>query len=60
MSRAMHFPNKAEGKHVHAVLLAEPPMADAIKKIRALAVGDEDLKMVKGVCYIHAEWFRYQ
>lgn len=47
------FPNKAEGKHVHAVLLAEPPMADAIKKIRALAVGDEDLKMVKGVCYIH-------
>jgi len=47
------FPNKAEGKHVHAVLLAEPPTADAIKKIRALAVGDEDLNVVKGVCYIY-------
>lgn len=50
------FPNKAEGKHVHAVLLAEPPTADAIRKIRALAVGDEDLKMVKGVCYIHTPY----
>ena len=47
------FPNKAEGKHVHAVLLAEMPKPDAIKKIQALAVGDEDLKVVKGVCYIH-------
>ena len=47
------FPNKATGKHVHAVLLAEPPTADAIKKIQALAVGDEDLNVVKGVCYIH-------
>jgi uncharacterized protein (DUF1697 family) len=47
------FPNKAEGKHVHAVLLAETPTPDAIKKIKALAVGGEDLKLVKGVCYIH-------
>lgn len=47
------FPNKVEGKHVHAVLLAANPTADAIKKIQALAVGDEDLKVVKGVCYIH-------
>jgi len=47
------FPNKAEGKHVHAVLLAETPKPDAIKKLQALAVGDEVLKVVKGVCYIH-------
>ena len=47
------FPNKTEGKHVHAVLLAEMPKPDAIKKIKAIAVGKEDLKVVKGVCYIH-------
>ena len=47
------FPNKAEGKHVHAVLLADNPTAETIKKIKALAVGKEDLKVVKGVCYIH-------
>lgn len=57
------FPNKAEGKHVHAVLLAEMPKLEAIKKIQALAVGAEEVKVLKGppsarfgvyhVCYIH-------
>lgn len=57
------FPNKAEGKHVHAVLLADAPQADAVKKLQALAVGDEALVVLKGaaakpfgpyhVCYIH-------
>lgn len=47
------FPNKAEGKHVHAVLLAELPKPDAIERIQALAVGDEALRVVKSVCYIH-------
>ena len=47
------FPNKAEGKHVHAVLLDETPKPEAIKKLQALAVGGEELKVMKGVCYIH-------
>ncbi|MEZ4808260.1 MAG: DUF1697 domain-containing protein [Flavobacteriales bacterium] len=47
------FPQKAEGKHVHAVLLAGAPDPDALKKIRALAVGGEELELVDGVCYIH-------
>ena len=47
------FSNKAEGKHVHAVLLAETPKTDAIERIQALAVDAEELKVVKGVCYIH-------
>ena len=47
------FPDKAEGKHVHAVLLADKPEPSAMTKLKALAVGDEDIKLVKGVCYIH-------
>lgn len=57
------FPDKAEGKHVHAVLLAELPKPEAIKNIQALAVGAEEVKVLKGppsarfgvyhVCYIH-------
>ncbi|MBS1580951.1 MAG: DUF1697 domain-containing protein [Bacteroidetes bacterium] len=47
------FPKMAEGKHVHAALLAEKPDAAAIKALLALAVGGEDLKVVKGVAYIH-------
>lgn len=53
------FPKKAEGKHVHAVLLAEAPKADAVKALLALAVKGEDLKVLKSrvgpyhVCYIH-------
>lgn len=57
------FPKKAEGKHVHAVLLAEAPKPEAVKALQALAVGDEGLVVLKGtaaepfapyhVCYIH-------
>ncbi len=57
------FPQKAEGKHVHAVLLAEAPKPEAVKVLQALAVDGEDLKVVTGaaathfspyhVCYIH-------
>lgn len=57
------FPQKAEGKHVHAVLLAEPPQPEAVQTLQALAIGDEALALLKGVaakkfgpyqvCYIH-------
>ncbi len=55
------FPKKAEGKHVHAVLLADAPKAEAVKTLQALAVDDEALKVMKPtgrfgpyqVCYIH-------
>lgn len=47
------FPRMAEGKHVHAALLAEPPAPAAIKALLSLAVGGEDLKVVNGVAYIH-------
>ncbi len=57
------FPRKAEGKHVHAVLLAEAPAPEALKALQALAVGEEALLVLKGaaakhfgpyhVCYIH-------
>ncbi len=53
------FPEKAEGKHVHAVLLIDAPKAEAVKTLQALATGDEALKVMKNqvgpyhVCYIH-------
>ena len=57
------FPKKAEGKHVHAVLLWEAPKPEAVKALQALAVDGEDLKVLTGaaakhfgpyhVCYIH-------
>lgn len=57
------FPMKAEGKHVHAVLLKDLPKPEAVKALLALAVKDEDIQVVKGppserfgpyhVCYIH-------
>ncbi len=56
------FPKKAEGKHVHAVLLAERPAPEKVKALEALAVGDEDLKVLKSrvgpyhVCYIHTPY----
>jgi len=56
------FPKKAEGKHVHAVLLADQPKPEAVKALQALAVGDEELKVLKSrigpyhVCYIHTPY----
>ena len=47
------FSDMAEGKHVHAVLLATPPAPAAIKALLALAIDGENLKVVKGVAYIH-------
>ncbi len=53
------FPKKAEGKHVHTVLLAEKPKAEAVVKLQALAVGDEALHVLQQpvgayhVCYLH-------
>lgn len=53
------FPQKAEGKHVHAVLLAEKPKAEAVAKLQALAVEGESLKVLPTaigayhVCYLH-------
>lgn len=60
------YPKKAEGKHVHAVLLADLPKTEAVKALLALAVKDEDIKVVKGppskrfgpyhVCFIHTPY----
>lgn len=53
------FPHKAEGKHVHAVLLADLPKPEAVKTLQALATGDEALTVFKGhigpyhVAYLH-------
>ncbi|MBP8824168.1 MAG: DUF1697 domain-containing protein [Flavobacteriales bacterium] len=53
------FPQKAEGKHVHAALLAEKPDAAAIKILLTFAVEGEDLKVLKSpvgayhVAYLH-------
>lgn len=53
------FPQKAEGKHVHAMLLAEKPKADAVAKLQALAVAGEALTVLPApigayhVCYLH-------
>lgn len=56
------FPKKAEGKHVHVVLLADAPKAEAIKTLHALTVKEEDLKLLKSrigpyhVCYIYTPY----
>jgi uncharacterized protein (DUF1697 family) len=60
------FPHKAEGKHVHAVVLAEAPGPDAVKALQALAKGDEALVVLNAapakhfgpyhVCYIHTPY----
>ncbi|MCB9165596.1 MAG: DUF1697 domain-containing protein [Flavobacteriales bacterium] len=55
------FPTKAEGKHVHAVLLAGVPKPEAVQALQALAVDGESLEVLKSgkrlgpyqVCYIH-------
>lgn len=53
------FPNKAEGKHVHAVLLAEKPKPEAVEALQALAVEGEALVVRKEpigpyhLCYLH-------
>jgi uncharacterized protein (DUF1697 family) len=57
------FPHKAEGRHVHAVLLAEAPKPGAVKALQALAGEGEELVVLKGaaarhfgpyhVCYLH-------
>lgn len=53
------YPKKAEGKQVHAVLLAEEPKAEAVGKLQALAVHGEELTVLPKpigayhVCYLH-------
>lgn len=47
------FPKMAEGKHVHAALLAGVPDPVKVKALQALAVEGEQLRLVKGVAYIH-------
>jgi len=37
---------------VHAALLASAPKAEDLERIRALAVKDEDLKVIEGVAYV--------
>lgn len=63
MIKADPFPQKAEGKHVHVVLLAEAPKPEAVKALQALAKDDEALIVLKGaaakdfgpyhVCYLY-------
>ncbi|MCB9183279.1 MAG: DUF1697 domain-containing protein [Flavobacteriales bacterium] len=56
------FPHKVEGKHVHAVLLADQPKSESVKALKVLAVGDEDIQVLKAnvgpyhVCYIHTPY----
>jgi len=38
---------------VHAALLESEPKTEDVERIRALAVKGEDLKVIKGVAYIH-------
>ena len=47
------FPKMAEGKHVHAAILAAAPDPAKLKALQALAVGAEGLKVVGRVAYIH-------
>lgn len=47
------FPKMAEGRHVHAAMLADVPDPVKVKALQALAVDGEQLKVVKGVAYIH-------
>jgi len=41
---------------VHAVLLESTPKAGVIKRIRALAVKSEDLKVIEGVAYLRTPY----
>lgn len=50
------FPKMAEGKHVHAAMLAAAPDPAKLKALQALAVGEEELKVAKGVAYIHTPY----
>jgi uncharacterized protein (DUF1697 family) len=53
------FPQKAEGKHVHAVMLASAPKPEAVNALQALATGGEALRVLKNpigeyhICYIY-------
>jgi uncharacterized protein (DUF1697 family) len=38
---------------VHAALLESAPKAEEVERIRALAVKGEDIKIIKGVAYLH-------
>ncbi len=58
------FPKKAEGKHVHAVLLDNKPAPEKVKALQALAVGEEKLTVLESspqfgpyhVCYLHTPY----
>ncbi len=47
------FPTMAEGRHVHAAMLADAPDPVKLKALQALAVDGEKLKVLKGIAYIH-------
>lgn len=38
---------------VHAALLASPPSADSIERVRSYAIAGEDIRVVEGVAYLH-------
>jgi uncharacterized protein (DUF1697 family) len=47
------FPDFKEGKHVHAVVLADSPTTEAIEALRGHAVEGEAIELVGGVVYLH-------
>jgi uncharacterized protein (DUF1697 family) len=47
------FPDFKEGKHVHAVVLADVPPEGAVEALREHAVEGEAIELVKGVAYLH-------
>ena len=47
------FPQAAEGKHLHAAVLAKEPRAGALEKIRAVAVEGEAIEVIGNVAYLH-------
>ena len=47
------FPDFKEGKHLHAVVLADTPTKEAIEGLRTYAVEGEQIEVVGGVAYLH-------
>lgn len=47
------FPDAAEGKHLHAAVLAGDPPAGALDALRALAVEGEAIEVIGRVAYLH-------
>lgn len=47
------FPGFAEGKHLHAAVLADAPAPEVVEKIRGVAGESEGIEVVGRVAYLH-------